>query len=209
MSKYFNQTLFAERLQKLMEAQGDTTYALASFLGLSAATISRYASGLMAPKVPTIQAIAEKYGVSPNWLMGIEGAERLSEVTTKCKRIPIVGTIAAGSPIIAEENIVGYEYVDITSSIDFALVVRGDSMINARIFDGDLVYIRQQSDVENGEIGAVLIDGEATLKKIYKREGMVILKPENPRHQEKIFVGPEMAKLRIIGKAIFLKAKLN
>lgn len=66
MSKYFNKALFAKRLQQLMDNHNDTTYTLAEFLGLSAATISRYTSGIMVPKVPTVQAIAEKYGVSPN-----------------------------------------------------------------------------------------------------------------------------------------------
>ena len=84
------------------------------------------------------------------------------------KKLPLLGTIACGEPILAEENIEEYIDVDEEVKADFVLRCKGQSMIEARIFDGDLVYIHQQADVENGEIAAVLIDNEATLKKVYK-----------------------------------------
>lgn len=210
VSKFFNHALFGQRLLELMEAHDDTTYSLAEQLGLSSGTISRYTSGLMKPKIPTIHAIAEKYGVNPLWIMGVDGAEKNDAVVAKCKKIPIVGIIAAGIPILAEEHIEGYEFVASTLRVDFALRVKGDSMINARIYDGDLVYIRRQPEVENGEIAAVLVgEEEATLKRVYKSKGMVMLRPENLNYEERIFTGKEIEDLSIIGKAIILKSEIR
>ena len=118
------------------------------------------------------------------------------------RRIPLIGTIACGAPILAEEHI--EEYIDIPKHIhaDFALTCKGDSMINARIFDGDTVYIRQQDTVENGEIAAVLIDGEATLKRIKLHPDRIILEPENPMYDPLVYRNEEMNTVRILGKAV-------
>ena len=118
------------------------------------------------------------------------------------RKIPIVGTIACGAPILAEEHIEGQ--VDIPSHIhaDFALRCKGDSMINARIFDGDLVYIRQQEEVLNGEIAAVLIDGEATLKRVRLFDDHISLEPENPMYKPLVYWGEDMNNIRILGKAM-------
>lgn len=118
------------------------------------------------------------------------------------RKIPLVGTIACGTPILADQNI--EEYVSIPRNItaDFALTCKGDSMINARIFDGDVVYIRQQQTVENGEIAAVLIDNEATLKRVQLFDDHIILQPENPMYKPLAFWGEEMNTVRILGKAV-------
>lgn len=117
-------------------------------------------------------------------------------------KVPRIGTIACGEPILAEENIEGYEDVPSNIHCDFTLRCKGDSMINARIFDGDIVYIRQQDEVESGEIAAVLIDGtEATLKRVRIFEDHIILEPENPMYKPLVFWGEEMNRVRIIGKA--------
>ena len=118
------------------------------------------------------------------------------------RKIPLVGAIACGDPILAEENI--EEYVSIPKDLagDFALTCRGDSMINARIFDGDIVYIRQQDTVENGEIAAVLIDGEATLKRVRLFPDHIILEPENPMYKPHSYWNEEMNTIRILGKAV-------
>ena len=118
------------------------------------------------------------------------------------RKIPLVGTIACGEPILAEENI--EEYVGIPKHIkaDFALICKGDSMINARIFDGDVVYIRQQDTVENGEIAAVLIDNEATLKRVRLFDDHISLEPENPMYKPFVYWNEEMNSVRILGKAV-------
>lgn len=210
MSKYVNRDLFRRRLVEMMADSNDTTYRLAETIGLSPATISRYTTGgIDEPKLPTIQAIAERYGVNPLWLMGQKGQGKYTDPTEQPKRIPIVGTIACGKPIIAEQHIEGYEYVSEGAKIDFCLRAKGDSMVGARIFDGDLVYIRQQPEVENGEIAAVMVNSnDATLKRVHKYRGMIVLRPENPTCSEQVLKGPECRNVRIIGKAMFFKSEV-
>ena len=125
----------------------------------------------------------------------------------KTKKIPLLGTIACGEPILAAENIEALINADENLNADFALRCKGDSMINARIFDGDIVYIREQPDVEDGEIAAVLIGEEATLKRVYKYPSRVVLRPENPLYDDMIYSKEEMNEVRILGKAVaFLSA---
>lgn len=123
----------------------------------------------------------------------------------KTKKVPLMGTIACGTPILAVENV--EEYIDMDTEIhaDFALRCKGDSMINARIFNGDIVYIRQQPTVENGEIAAVLIgstETEATLKRVYHDTEKLRLCAENPQYKDIVFFQEEMNEIRILGKAV-------
>ena len=104
MSEYFNKELFGNRLLESMRDNNDTTYSLAEYLHLSPSAISRYTTGDMAPKIPTVQAIAGKYGIRPSWLMGIEGENKYPEAEEKAKRIPIEGTIAAGLPMVIDTS---------------------------------------------------------------------------------------------------------
>lgn len=118
------------------------------------------------------------------------------------RKIPLIGTIACGEPILATENIEEYISIPKDLSGDFALICKGDSMINARIFDGDIVYIRQQDTVENGEIAAVLIDNEATLKRVRFHPDRLILEPANPLYDPLVFRGEDMNNVHILGKAV-------
>ena len=122
------------------------------------------------------------------------------------RRVPRLGTIACGKPITAEQNIDGYDLIEADIKCDFTLTCKGDSMINARIFDGDIVYIRQQPDVEDGEIAAVLIDNEATLKKVYHYPDRLVLRPCNPMYEDFVYSGKETADIRILGKAVMFKS---
>lgn len=120
------------------------------------------------------------------------------------QRVPLLGSIHAGEPTFAEENFDGYAVLGSAVRCDFALRVVGDSMINARIYDGDIVFIRKQDTVENGEIAAVLIDDETTLKRVrFIGNGITVFYPENPKY-EPIFYGGEgeTRQARILGKAI-------
>lgn len=118
------------------------------------------------------------------------------------KKVPLLGTIACGEPIIANENIEMYIKVDESIPADFALRCKGDSMINARIFDGDIVYIRQQPDVEDGEIAAVLIGDEATLKKVHKYPNKIVLSACNPMYDDYVYTNEQLNEIRILGKAV-------
>ena len=116
--------------------------------------------------------------------------------------VPRLGRIACGEPILAEENIEDYDNVPGYVKCDFTLVCRGDSMINARIFDGDIVCIKAGSEIHSGDIAAVLVDeDEATLKRVRLFDDHIILEPENPTFQSKIFWGEDMNRIRFIGKA--------
>ena len=117
--------------------------------------------------------------------------------------VPVVGQIACGTPILAEENIDGYVELPEQIRADYALVCKGDSMINAGIRDGDVVYIRQQDSVENGQIAAVMVnDGEATLKRFYRDGSTVSLIAENSAIPPMVFSGEEINRLRVIGLSV-------
>lgn len=119
---------------------------------------------------------------------------------------PRLGTIACGEPILAVEDATEFDDVPDDVDCDFTLLCKGDSMINARIFDGDIVYIRKQEMVDNGEIAAVLIDNEATLKRVHLFEDHIILAPENPMYKPLVYWGEEMNSIRILGKAVAFKS---
>lgn len=131
------------------------------------------------------------------------------EALPDTRMVPVIGSIACGVPILAKENIEGYAELDKRVHADFALRCVGDSMINAHIFDGDLVFIKRQDDVDNGEIAAVVIEDEATLKRVYKYPSRVELRPENPLCQVLQFEGPDLEQVRIIGKAVAFLGKVR
>lgn len=209
---------FHERLRKcLNDKTSITATSLADKIGLSKQAISMYASGSRKPKRPTIKAIAEALNVNEAWLMGYDVPMERQDTSQiliasniipipKTKKVPLLGTIACGEPILATENIEAYVDMDSDIHADFALRCQGDSMVNARIMDGDIVFIRKQDKVENGEIAAVLMDdcseSEATLKRVYISDDKIRLCAENPNYQDMIFFEEDMNKVRIIGKAI-------
>lgn len=180
---------------------------IAKVLEVSRSTVFRYEKGDI-EKLPIdiLEPLAKILQTTPSYLMGWEDKlnnnyENIIPVPDM-NEIPLVGSIACGSPILAEENI--EEHINIPKQInaDFALQCKGDSMINARIFDGDIVYIKNQPDVDNGEIAAVLIENEATLKRVYKYTDKLVLQPENPAYEPLVYVGYELQQIRIIGKAV-------
>ncbi len=126
------------------------------------------------------------------------------------KRFPLLGEIACGEPIFASEDKSSYVMADMDISADFCLRAKGDSMINARIHDGDLVFIREMPMVDNGDIAAVIIDDVATLKKVYyyPEKGKLVLFPENPSYEPFVFTGEELNSIRILGKAVYFMSSL-
>lgn len=179
---------------------------IAAQIGKNRATVYRYESNEI-EKFPLdiLYPLADALRTTPAYLMGWEDERPAPNVipVPEMRQIPRLGVIACGAPILAEEHI--EDYVDVPKHIyaDFALTCKGDSMINARIFDGDIVYIRQQNTVENGEIAAVITDdGEATLKRIRLYDDHIALEPENPMYKPLVFWGEEMNSVRIIGKAV-------
>lgn len=194
-----------ERIKKRRVQLGLSAEELGEMIGKDRSTVYRYERNeIERMPITVIEPLARALQVSPAYIMGWEGI-----APYKTKKIPLLGEIAAGEPIfVAEEPCEYYIEVNENQRVDFCLKVRGDSMINARIMDGDIVFIRQQSIVENGEIAAVLIDDEVTLKRFYKTDKGVILKPENSKYQPLFFTEKDFKDIRILGKAIFFQSKL-
>lgn len=183
---------------------------IANELGLARSTIQRYEKGTIATiKMPIIEAIARVLEVDPAWLCG--KTDKMTSWPSNIepirwgKPVPLVGDIACGTPILAEQNIT--DYVDTPEHVkaDFALRCRGESMIDAGVHDGDIVFIRQQPEVDNGQIAAVLIDGaesEATLKRVYLDNGVLTLQAANPSIAPKTFFGEDISRVHILGRAV-------
>lgn len=183
---------------------------LAEKTGIPKSALQRYATG-QTEKIPIdrLEKIATAIGTSAAYLMGWEPEERpaipaASNILPmpEMRKIPLLGTIACGAPVLADEHIEGQVDIPVNIHADFALTCKGDSMINARIYDGDIVYIRQQDTVENGEIAAVLIETEATLKRVRLFDDHISLEPENPMYKPIVFWNEEMNEVRILGKAV-------
>ena len=174
---------------------------------LNKSIISRYENNIHKPKTfQTVEEISDFFGVSVNYMTGKSNDKYGEEI--KYRKVPILGSIACGVPALAQEDILGYEYMLPNEKADFCLIAKGDSMINARIFDGDMVFIEQQPSVENGEIAAVLIDDEATLKRVYIIEGTIILRAENPTYKDIIITKKDKKEVCILGKAIYFKSEV-
>ncbi|WP_370835102.1 transcriptional repressor LexA [Phascolarctobacterium faecium] len=180
---------------------------IAKAVGVSRQTIQRYESGVIG-NIPydKIEGIAKALNVTPGYLMGWEQLPDIPDFPNifpiETKKIPLLGKIAAGQPVMAEECFDSYVQCGTDIHADFCLRVQGDSMINARIYDGDIVFIHKQPEVENGEIAAVAIDDEVTLKRVYMSDNFVELRAENPKYKPMVFNQSNCLNFRILGKAI-------
>lgn len=184
----------------------------ANLLHTSKQVVSRYELGQNTPKIDTVAMWCRTLGLNvENMLddtLNIDSPKNSSSLPhnilplPNTRKIPLLGTIACGEPITATENI--DQYIEVADDIHctFALRCKGDSMIDARIMDGDVVYIREQPQVENGEIAAVLIDDEATLKRVYLSENVVQLVPCNAKYSPMVYTGAQLDTIRILGKAV-------
>lgn len=204
-----------ERMKQRRKEIGFSAEKVAERLGVSPATIYRYEKGDI-EKVPvdSLAELAKILQTTPAYLMGWEeqpppkptspapippGFEPMPEMDW----VPLVGRIACGTPITAEENVERIVCVPSKWHSTFTLTCKGDSM-EPRIHDGDLVAIRSQPEVENGEIAAVRIDGEATLKHVYLHDSFIELRPENPAFNSIILSREDMNNVVIEGKAVGL-----
>ena len=203
--------MFGETLKKLREDAGMSQEQLGNLLGISKSTIGMYEQGNREPKNAVLVKLASIFKVSVDHLLSYSQEHdtldlgRLGIYKPEFEQFPVLGKISCGLPILCVgDNDV---FVDASSDIraDFCLTARGDSMINAHIFDGDTIFIRHQHIVDNGEIAAVIVnDDEVTLKRVYyyPERQQLILQPENPMHQPQIYSEDELDHIRIIGKAI-------
>lgn len=188
---------------------------LADSLGVSRSTVAMWETGASQPDNNMLLSIADYFDVTTDYLLGNDTKKEPFDVTkdpnyieinkSRLKRIPILGTISAGLPLYADEHIEGYTFTDLNGGAEyFALRVRGDSMNAARICDGDLVIVRRQPTVENGEIAVVLVDKEnATVKRFNQNGNIVILSPQssNPAHQIQQY-DISQTKIEVLGKVV-------
>lgn len=199
------------RMRELREEIGISMKEAARQLKMPYTTYVNYEKGFREPNSETLIDIADFFDTSIDYLLFKSNERRSSQDDTmpnniipmpEMRKIPLIGSIACGAPILADEHI--EDYIDIPKHINagFALTCKGDSMINARIFDGDIVYIRKQDTIENGEIAAVLIDDEATLKRVRLFDDHISLEPENPQYRPIVYWGEEMNSVHILGKAV-------
>ncbi|MBQ6846803.1 MAG: LexA family transcriptional regulator [Oscillospiraceae bacterium] len=201
--------MFRIQLKKLREVKGVSQSKLASDFGISQGTVGNWESGIREPNFETISKLAIYFNVSVDYLLG--NSEDVAP-SPKAKKIPVLGNVAAGIPISAVENILDYEEIseDMSRTGEFfALRIHGNSM-EPKISEGDVVIVRQQSDVESGQIAIVLVNGDdATCKKFVKHENGISLVSLNPAHSPMFFTPEEIESkpIRILGRVVELRAK--
>ncbi|MBR3968351.1 MAG: helix-turn-helix domain-containing protein [Clostridia bacterium] len=191
-------------IKKLRTERGYSQEELGALLGVQRAAVQKWECGTVKNlKRETIKKLSEIFSVPPSSFIDDDYTSYDNIITfPKMNRIPLVGTIACGTPVLASENLDGEVTVPEDINADFALRCKGDSMIDARIYNGDIVYIRQQPTVENGEIAAVLIDDEATLKRVYISDNTITLVACNSKYQPFVYTGKQLNDIRILGKAV-------
>lgn len=211
---------FKDVLTQLRQERNISQRYLSEQLGLSHGTIGMYENGKREPNYEILESIADYFNVDMNYLLGktlVRNSYRELGTTDnddylsfdnifriEKKKLPFLGYIACGEPIFADEDRESYMMVGMDIKADFCLKCKGDSMINARINDGDIVFIRKQDIVANGEIAAIIIEDEATLKRFYyyKDQNMVILKPENSKYEDIVLMNEQLEKVKVLGKAV-------
>ncbi len=190
----------AKNLRYLRLKNGLSQNYIADRLGYkSYTTIQKWEMGTSEPSLGILSKLSALYNVDMDAMYSMDLEMDSLENDKKVKRIPLLGTIAAGAPLLAEEHIEDYFNLDTSIKADFALRIKGDSMIDAGITEEDIAFIRKQENLENGEIGAILIEGEATLKRFYKQDETVILQPENKAYKPMIYTN---GNIRILGKLV-------
>lgn len=168
-----------------------------------------------------IKAIAEALETTPAYIMGWdEPDQKLDKENLKffdnlfpieTKKFPLIGNIACGKPILADEQFEAYIEAGANIKADFCLRAKGDSMIGARIYDGDIVFIKKQEMVDNGEIAAVIIEDEATLKRVnyFPEKNLLILKAENSKYEDLVYTGEQLDHIIILGKAVAFQSDIR
>lgn len=204
--------MFKDALKELRTKHKLTQEELATKIGLAKSTISMYENGNREPNMEQLEAFADYFNVSMNYLHGKHQEIIPVKAKTKGVKIPVLGEVAAGVPIEAVEDVLDYEEItpELASTGDFfALQIRGDSM-EPRFCTGDVVIVRQQPHIETGEIAVVLVNGNAaTVKKIQKSEAGIMLIPSNHAYEPKFYSNAEIQNLpiQILGKVVELRAK--
>ena len=198
-----------------MELNNKTRNEMCEALGVKYTTFTDWVNAKTYPRIDRIEQMATYFGIEKSSLL--EDHSRLPAGAIPYQKrptqpIPIVGVVSCGIPLLAEDNIEGYHETSLqditTGEVYFWLRAKGNSMINVGIHEGDLLLIRQQHDVDSGDIAVVAVnEDDATLKRVIKKENALILQPENPAYETKIFIGEEMDAVHIRGRLMKLEKK--
>lgn len=197
---------------------GLTLEEVGNAVGVSKSTVKKWEDGFISNmKRDKIAKLAQVLKLNPVSLITGEAAteqtifDKFDNIKPLAlKKFPMLGEIACGEPIYADEDKETYVMADSDIKADFCLKAKGESMINARIYDGDLVFIKKMPMVENGDIAAVIIEDEATLKRVYyyPDQNKLILNPENSAFDPLVYIGEELNHIHILGKAVFFMSAL-
>ena len=210
---------FKDRLKEAIEISGLKPAEIVELSGINKGALSSYLSGRYKPKQDNLYLLSKTLNVSESWLMGLDVPrervpDRLRWKDKKPCLIPVLGRIAAGIPIDAVTDVLDYE--EITAELAatgtfFALKVKGDSM-SPRLYEGDVVIVKQQPDIESGDVAVVLVNGtDATLKQVIKQDGGILLQAYNPSvFPTRFYSNQDIANLpvKILGKAVEARKKL-
>lgn len=205
-------TDFRSRLAQAMAEKNMRAAELSRRTGISKPRLSQYLSGVYIPKADAICLIAQALEINEGYLLGTSNSIQAEKTeVTRFKALPVVGEIACGAPVFVNEEDDGLVITDIDTDADFCLIAKGDSMKDARICNGDTVFIKKTDVVSNGDIAAVVINDEATLKRVYyyPESEKLMLIPENNSYEPLVFVGEDLEKIHIIGKAIAFKSDIK
>lgn len=201
--------IFSNNLRRLIDASGKTQKDVADAIGVSQQIMNVWARGKAIPRMGKIQRLADYFGIEKSQLIDEQPEEpsipSYSNIfPLQRKRVPLLGEIACGEPIFCNEGRESYVEAGTDVRADFCLKARGDSMIGARILDGDVVFIQRDVELVSGQIYAVAIDDEATLKRVYYDEAAQVLQllSENPKYPPMIYSGERLAHVHVLGKAI-------
>lgn len=209
-----------DRIKEILQLKEMSQADLCRLTGFEKGRVSAWLKGKYQPRQRALTILSEALGVQEAWLMGYDvpmqkETQTFAPEPLSMKQVPLLGNIACGTPILANQHEGESRLVAGNASVDFCLIAKGNSMIDANIDDGDIIFCHKQETVENGEIAAVLIDdgadyAEATLKRIYfyPQQNRIILVAENPEVPALTFAGEQLKKVRILGKAVICQKQL-
>ena len=207
-----------DRIRQLVEERCDgSQQVFADKVGIGKSSVSQYMNGKNFPSNIRAAEIAKAFNVHPMWVMGFDvpmtdqknifSYPDIYPIEKHC--FPVLGSVACGEPIFMSEEKELYVEAGAGINADFVLHCKGDSMIGARIHDGDIVFVRSQPVVDNGEIAVVAIDDESTLKRFYKYGDLIVLRAENPDFPD-IEIRPEDGKeIHILGRAVAFQSDVK
>lgn len=217
MSNLGNKAIMAKNIQYYMDLHNKTRNEMCDALGVKYTTFTDWVKGNSYPRIDKIELMANYFKISKADL--VEEHTGTSANTPKtydnifpisAKKFPLLGEISCGEPIFANEDRESYVMAGTDIDADFCLKAKGDSMIGARIFDGDVVFIKKTDTVDNGEVAAVIIDDEVLLKRFYyfPDESLLTLQSENPKYPPKNYTGEQLDHIRVLGKAVAFQSDI-